>query len=186
MGSRSSGQFHGRHGKRREGHVSVTCRWGWSPGSYDLLMSRLFRAATCAFFGLVLAGCGGGGAAEPEAVAEVSTELPEPTVFEEVLESCEVSEDALGDGGKTLQLDGAGKDDRSLRDGEMVTSPGKLSASDLGCALGTIGTSDAAIARMESTRAMDGMQEFAEDGFTYVWTFHPDSGLDIIVTDDAA
>lgn len=149
-------------------------------------MNRFFRAATCAFFGLALAGCGGGTAADSTAAAEVSSAPPEPTAFENVLEYCDVPADALGDGGATLQLDGAGKDDRKFRDGEMVTTAGKLSPSDLGCALRNIGTSDAAIARMESTRAMDGMQEFSEDSFTYVWTYHPDAGLDIIVTDDAA
>lgn len=103
-----------------------------------------------------------------------------------MLGSCEVPADSLGDDGATLTLDGAGKDDRKLRDGEFVTSTGKLPTEELWCALDQIGASDAVIARMESTRALDGMQEITEDGFTYVWTYHPDNGLDIIVTDDAA
>src|SRR5699024_8174186 len=87
------------------------------------VMRRLLRATMCAFFGLGLVGCGGGGAAESTVDTKVSSEPPEPTAFEKVLEYCEVPVDALGDGGKTLQLDGAGKDDRKYRDGEMVTSP---------------------------------------------------------------
>lgn len=147
-------------------------------------MRARFLALT--FAALVLAGCGSDPEPAASASVEATSEAPERTAFEKVLEFCDVEEDALGDDGQTLTLDGAGDDDRSLRDGEFVYDEGKLESSDLGCALGNIGTSDAVIARMEQTRAMDGMQEFSEDGFSYAWTYHPDNGLDIIVTEDEA
>ena len=37
-------------------------------------------------------------------------------------------------------------------------------------------------ARLTSTRALDGRQEAAWEGYKATWTYHPNSGLDLIVT----
>ena len=52
----------------------------------------------------------------------------------------------------------------------------------IACSLGEIGTPDHVIAQMDGTRALDGMREAEWDGFTAKWTYHPDDGLDVILT----
>jgi hypothetical protein len=39
-------------------------------------------------------------------------------------------------------------------------------------------------AQMDGTRALDGRQPASWDGYTASWTFHPDSGFDLIITED--
>ena len=39
------------------------------------------------------------------------------------------------------------------------------------------------IAQMDSTRALDGTRDATWDGMTATWTYHPDDGLDVILTD---
>lgn len=91
---------------------------------------------------------------------------------------CDLPDSAIRDDGWTLVIDGQGKEDHAA---------GTLDDETLGCAIGSIGTPDSVIAKMEHTRAMDGVQEDADDVFEYSWTYHPDNGLDVIVTviDDA-
>lgn len=76
-------------------------------------------------------------------------------------------------------------DDHTLiidTEGDDVGS-GTATGYDLSCVLGELGTPDSVIAQMEATRALDGMQ-FAEwDGFEASWTYHPDDGLDLIITE---
>jgi hypothetical protein len=36
---------------------------------------------------------------------------------------------------------------------------------------------------MEGTRALDGRQTQTADGYSYTWSYHPDNGLDIIITE---
>lgn len=38
-------------------------------------------------------------------------------------------------------------------------------------------------AQMDSTRALDGMQTAEWDTFEAKWTYHPDDGLDVIITE---
>jgi hypothetical protein len=37
--------------------------------------------------------------------------------------------------------------------------------------------------KMDRTRALDGMQDASWDDLSASWTYHPDAGLDITVTD---
>ncbi len=55
----------------------------------------------------------------------------------------------------------------------------------LKCTLGTLHTPQSVIARMEATRALDGMQSASWDDFQASWTYHPDNGLDVIITESA-
>ena len=51
-----------------------------------------------------------------------------------------------------------------------------------GCALGELETSESTITKMSQTRALDGMQSVNDENFEYTWTYHPDDGLDVIIT----
>lgn len=52
------------------------------------------------------------------------------------------------------------------------------------CILGAVDISDAVIAQMDGTRALNGRQTGSWDGFTASWTYHPNSGLNIIVQEE--
>lgn len=135
---------------------------------------------------LVLAACSGNGAGPTEPAAAVtSTTPPTPPTppLQAAAEQCEIPESAVGDDGATLNLDGAGKDDKSLRDGGFVTDPGKLEFEDMWCVMGEIDAPDAVYHMMEGTRALDGRQTHTTDGYTYMWSYHPDAGLDILITE---
>lgn len=79
----------------------------------------------------------------------------------------------LSDGDRTLVVDTEGEESGS----------GVATFEDLGCILGQVSTPDSVIARMEATRALDGMQSGSWDGFEASWTYHPDDGLDLIITE---
>lgn len=51
------------------------------------------------------------------------------------------------------------------------------------CVLKAINTPADIINHMESTRAIDGQQTASADGYSYRWTYHPDHGLDVTITD---
>lgn len=77
----------------------------------------------------------------------------------------------LSDADRTLVIDTQGEDYGSdTFDGLM-------------CTLGELGTPQSVIARMEQTRALDGMQDARWDDFDASWTYHPDAGLDLIITE---
>lgn len=97
-----------------------------------------------------------------------------PTLTSTV-EECVLPESALMDDGASLMLDGEGEDD-------LVSAAGKLSIDQLGCALIELETPESTITKMSQTRALDGMQSDADENFEYTWTYHPDDGLDVIIT----
>jgi hypothetical protein len=74
------------------------------------------------------------------------------------------------DGGRTLLVDGDG-DHRS---------PG-ASLTTIASVLRELDTPDAVVARMEQTRALDGMQTGEWDTLSMTWTYHLDAGLDLII-----
>lgn len=76
----------------------------------------------------------------------------------------------LGDGDRTLTLNTRGSDD-----------PSGLKVDRTFCILEKLQVSDAVKSQMENTRAIDGRQS-AEWGSYYAsWSYHPNSGLDIII-----
>lgn len=77
----------------------------------------------------------------------------------------------LEDGGATLLVDGKGGDDFSGVD---------LAA--LGCILDTLKVPEAVKQKMSSTRALDGRQDGRWSEYDASWTYHPDNGLDLIIT----
>jgi hypothetical protein len=50
------------------------------------------------------------------------------------------------------------------------------------CVLDELDVPQSLIARMESTRALDGMQSATWSSYEITWTYHPDDGLDLIIT----
>lgn len=140
----------------------------------------LSRAAAPTMIIALLAACVSTTSASTDEPAAAVT--PDTPALQLVAEQCELPESAIGDDGETLILDGEGKDDRKLVGGKMTTVGEKLAIEDIGCALAGIDTPDSVIAMMEGTRAMDGRQTQTADGYSYTWSYHPDNGLDIIIT----
>ncbi|MFM2032994.1 MAG: hypothetical protein RLZZ297_1759 [Chloroflexota bacterium] len=73
------------------------------------------------------------------------------------------------DNGKTLSIDGDGKEDEG--------SPIEETA----CVFFAIPVPSYIISRIDNTRAMDGMQRETFDGFDISWSYHPDDGLDAVI-----
>ncbi|MEE6281652.1 hypothetical protein [Georgenia sp. MJ170] len=92
-----------------------------------------------------------------------------PTVLEAARESCEAGR--LGDEGHTLVLDMAGEDEGS----------GDLSYLEVICVLGELDAPDAMLDKLGSTRSLDGRQSDDWNGIEASWSYHPASGLDLIL-----
>lgn len=93
--------------------------------------------------------------------------------FEKAADACEVPWlFALGDEGKTLALGGGG---------EEATM---YSIEDIACILNELDAPDSVLMQIDSTRALDGMQVAEWDGITARWTYHPEPGLNIILTEN--
>lgn len=76
----------------------------------------------------------------------------------------------VGDEGRSLQLDSPGADQEF-----------GVSTAQVACVLSALDVPDSVLARMEATRALDGMQQAEWEDFNATWTYHPDDGLDVIV-----
>jgi len=76
----------------------------------------------------------------------------------------------LGDKGTTLTLDGSGEES----DGLPFTKEQ--------CVFKKLHITDAVTEEMGQTRALDGRQTGSWKGFKASWTYHPDDGLDIVIT----
>jgi len=79
----------------------------------------------------------------------------------------------LADDDRTLLIDTQGDDD--LVGAEYT---------DVACLLLELEVPDRVVAQIDSTRALDGRQSDAWDRFTAMWSYHPDSGLDLLVVED--
>jgi hypothetical protein len=79
----------------------------------------------------------------------------------------------LGDEDHTLLIDMMGEE----------YSSGTATIDDVGCVLAALAAPTSVTARMDSTRALDGMQTATWDGYSASWTYHPDDGLDLIITE---
>lgn len=78
----------------------------------------------------------------------------------------------LGDNGHTVTLQGQPRNGVGLP------------LSDLMCVLHGINVPDSVVSQMQGTRALDGTQKADWDTFHASWTYHPDNGLRVIVTED--
>lgn len=77
----------------------------------------------------------------------------------------------LGDGDHSLSVDGTGRED----------SYG-ITMTQMTCLLDALGAPMHVRERIGMTRALDGQQQATWSGVEMSWTYHPDSGLDAILT----
>lgn len=77
----------------------------------------------------------------------------------------------LADDGYTLTINGLGEEDYS-----------GLSIDDEGCLLRNLKAPDAVISHIDQTTSMDGRQSETWRGITFSWSYHPDRGLDGVLS----
>jgi hypothetical protein len=97
---------------------------------------------------------------------------PAETMLKSAHDSC--SAGVLSDGDRTMVLDMGGEEADS----------GYLSFDQVTCVLAYVGVPSSVTSRMDATRALDGVQDAEWKGFTATWTYHPDNGLDVILTEN--
>lgn len=121
----------------------------------------MHRALAVLMAALTLTGCATGASSDG-----FSNDPP----IQQAYDSCTVTAPALAvvDQGETLIVDGMGS----------------AGYPDLACILLELDTPTSVVAAMDSTTAMMGRQEEEADGFLYEWSYHPDNGLDLIITED--
>lgn len=78
---------------------------------------------------------------------------------------------SLGDKGASLTIDTKGEDDLS-----------GASWDDATCVLQALKVPDSVVAQMNTTSALQGRQTAAWDEVEASWTYHPDSGVQLIIT----
>ncbi|MGF0116035.1 hypothetical protein ACQFYA_06855 [Promicromonospora sp. Marseille-Q5078] len=99
---------------------------------------------------------------------------PGAAAFEAAYDSCGPSDGMeLVDDSTTLALDVQGDDDLT---GTSYTT--------VDCVLSALETPSRVTELMYSTRALDGRQTDSWDGITTSWGYHPDTGLDLLLTVD--
>jgi len=79
----------------------------------------------------------------------------------------------LADADHTLVIDTSGEE----------YDTGSDTVDGLMCTLGKLSTPQSVIAQLEHTRALDGMQSAQWDDYGASWTYHPDDGVDVIITE---
>lgn len=108
---------------------------------------------------LVLTACGGTGSL-------ATADEPDQTPLQAARDECGSRGVTVYDGGATLVVE---------------SNASATSIKRLACLLNSLDTPMSVIARLDSTRALDGVQTGSWDGYTATWSYHPDSGLDLIV-----
>lgn len=91
------------------------------------------------------------------------------SVLEDARDACDAG--TLADGGQTLVLDMAGSDPFS----------GDLTYAETLCVLDKLAAPQSVLTKMGSTRSLDGRQADDWNGIEASWSYHPDSGLDVIL-----
>ena len=132
----------------------------------------VLAAASLGYLAYALAPAGG----EPVGAISMSTTADARTqTFEPTVNACDPGDNGtqITDSGRTLLVDG--------RATNNAYAPG-LDPEGLGCLLDGLSVTEAVRAHMVSTRALDGRQQDAWAGFSASWSFHPDDGLDMIIT----
>jgi hypothetical protein len=129
----------------------------------------------------LLVGCGTPAAPKSQTTASPSQSAaaigPTQTELVRALSTCniapaELNGVSLGDEDHTLTLDGKGSED---------TTGAELN--DMVCIFQPVKMPDAVTAQMDNTRALDAQQTATWDRFQARWTYHPDNGFDVILTE---
>lgn len=127
------------------------------------------------FVAMALAGCGGASSA--------SAPTPTESLIQQASHSCRLDHSiyaTLGDSGYTITLEG-GTTSTSTADYGRVT--GGLTTKQIVCVLSALSVRDSVVSQMDATRAVDGMQKASWDNISASWTYHPDHGLRVILTE---
>lgn len=75
------------------------------------------------------------------------------------------------DDGDGMIVDGATKDDEYT---------------DLACVLVELGAPQSLVANIDSTTALMGRQTEEADGLEYSWSYHPDNGLNMVISESSS
>ncbi|MEP7740124.1 hypothetical protein ABKW28_20955 [Nocardioides sp. 31GB23] len=131
---------------------------------------------TACLLGVMVMGfgaCGGDGpeATVPSPEAVLST-TPEPRL-PEAFAACDADDVteviSMADAGRTVLVE--------TRTEYGATQP-------VNCLFSLLGTSAAVTAQVDATTSLMGLQEVTEATLTYKWSYHPDSGLNMIITEE--
>ena len=127
---------------------------------------------------LALTGCG----AQADTTEASSKTSPSPSAsVEEMSPLREAYVDcAPQKGGRTLTQGDSGKSIIIDTESEYGSVKG------LFCVLMDLNTSDAIWAQIQHTTAMMGVQQADQDGLHYLWSYHPDNGVNMTITDTGA
>ncbi|MBH0023975.1 hypothetical protein [Salinibacterium sp. SWN248] len=98
----------------------------------------------------------------------------QPSKFTASLDSCGLESNSaarIGDAGQSLILDMEGEEDWE-----------KLTYNEVFCVLDELEVPDSVTAQMGETRSLDGRQTAEWDDIKASWSYHPDDGLDLILS----
>lgn len=109
--------------------------------------------------------------ASPAADSPTPTTVQAPRLASAATQ-CRVTDDDVKDQGNTITFDTKGAHDAA---GDPLA--------DVACVLTTLNAPSRVVAAMDATRALDGVQKDAWDGIDARWSYHPDSGLNLILSD---
>lgn len=113
-------------------------------------------------------------AAESATAASESAAAARAAVLTDAVASCGLTRAGgieLGDGGASLTFDMKGDEDASGTTINAIT-----------CLFSTLDMPSAVLSHIEQTTAMDGRQTETWDNITVSWSYHPDRGLDGVLT----
>lgn len=136
-------------------------------------MSKAAVAAAAVLGAALLAGCAATSAPAAATSPTVSASpTPSRTAIQGALATCGIPESMakVADGGHTATL-------------HWGLASDSLSASDVGCILHAAGMPSSVGQQIDATRALDGMQRGSWAAFKATWTYHPDHGANLILTD---
>jgi len=113
-------------------------------------------------------------AAEEAAAAEQAAEAARFAVLTDAVNECDlvgVTGLDVGDEGATVTFDMKGEDELT-----------GIGYTDVACLLGELGTPSNVLSHIDQTTSMDGRQTESWDNITVSWSYHPDRGLDGVLT----
>ena len=113
-------------------------------------------------------------AATAAAEAEAEAEAAKLAILGDAVDTCKVANATgflLGDGGMTLTFDMKGKDQST---GAAMT--------DIACVLAELDVPTSVVSHMDQTTSMDGRQSESWENLEVSWSYHPDRGMDGVIT----
>lgn len=133
---------------------------------------------------LALAGCGGSSDASTPTPSAATSSAPAESLIQQARRSCEldgVYRDyaTLGDSGYSITMIGMPADPTYANYGKVTGLP----IEHMACVLKAVAVPDSVVSQIDATRALDGMQKASWDKFSASWTYHPDHGLRVILTE---